>query len=89
MKWKTYQSNVCEQEKEYSLLYENGSEALFLPGRKEFSTLKRYKDETGKDYKRSALYLCTSDDLSKSEIKIARMMISIHIATSQSTTKKS
>ena len=48
-------------------VYEDGSQALFLPGTKEFFTLKRYKNETGKDYKRIVLYLCTNDDLSKNE----------------------
>ena len=66
-KWKAYQSNIYEEEKEYSLVYENGSQALFLPGTKEFFTLKRYKEETGKDYKRIVLYLCTNDDVTRSE----------------------
>ena len=66
-KWKAYQSNIYEEEKEYSLVYEDGTKALFLPGTKEFFTLKRYKEETGKDYKRIVLYLCTDDDVAKCE----------------------
>ena len=66
-KWKAYQSNIYEEEKEYSLVYEDGTKALFLPGTKEFFTLKRYKEETGKDYKRIVLYLCTDDDVEKCE----------------------
>ena len=62
-KWKAYQSNIYEEEKEYSLVYEDGTKALFLPGTKEFFTLKRYKEETGKDYKRIVFYLCTDDDV--------------------------
>ncbi len=29
--------------------------------------VKYYKEETGKDYKRIVLYLCTNDDVAKSE----------------------
>ena len=57
--WKAYQSNIYEEEIEYSSVYEDGRQALCLPGTKEFFTLKRYKEETGKDYK--------NDDMSKSE----------------------
>ena len=66
-KWKAYQSNIYEEEQEYLLVYENGTKALFLPGTKEFFTLKRYKEETGKDYKRIVLYLPTDDDVAKCE----------------------
>ena len=67
LKWKAYQSNIYDEEKEYSLVFEDGNEALFLPGTKEFFTLKRYKEETGKDYKRIVLYVCTKSDISRSE----------------------
>ena len=37
-------------------------EAVFLPGSKEFFSLKRYRNELGKDYKRMTLFLCTAAD---------------------------
>ena len=64
-KWKAYHSN--EFDEEYSLVYQDGQEALFLPGTKEFFTAKRYKEESGKDYKRITLYLCSNYDLKKNE----------------------
>ena len=67
LKWKAYQSNEYADGKEYALVFDDGKEAQFLPGSKEFFNLKRYKEETGKDYKRIVLYLCTTDDLSRSE----------------------
>ena len=38
-----------------------------MPGTKEFFTAKRYKEESGKDYKRITLYLCSNYDLKKNE----------------------
>ena len=42
-------------------MYEDGSHAIWVPGteRKEKFTLKRYKEEIGKDYKRITMFLCT------------------------------
>ena len=41
---------------------------LFMPGSpKEFFSLKRYQEETGKDFKRITLYLCTEADFRLSE----------------------
>ena len=42
------------------LLLENGKEAQFIPGscHKEFFSLKRYKEDLGKDYAKIVLYLC-------------------------------
>ena len=39
-KWKACQSNIYEEEKNYSLVYEDGNQALFLPGTKEFFHLE-------------------------------------------------
>jgi hypothetical protein len=66
-KWKAYHSNDFAEDEEYSLVYQDGQEALFLPGTREFFTLKRYKEESGKDYKRITLYLCSKDDLRRNE----------------------
>ena len=66
-KWKAYQSNDYEEGKEYALVFDDGKEAQFLLGSAEFFNLKRYKEETGKDYKWIVLYLCTLDDLTRSE----------------------
>ena len=51
----------------YCLLLENGKEALFLPGGKEFFTLKRYREEVGKEFSKIILYLCTRSDFDTSE----------------------
>ena len=42
-------------------------EAQFPPGTTKFFNLTRYRFETGKDYKRIVLYLCTRADLQISE----------------------
>ena len=62
-KWRAYHSDCYKEEAEYVLLYENGNEAQFLPGPDtEFFSLKRYKEELGKEYNRICLYLCTKED---------------------------
>ena len=62
VKWSAYYSNLM-QDKEYVLLYEDGSRAVFMPsGCKEFFDLSKYKEELGCDYRRICLYLCTEDD---------------------------
>ena len=59
---------VTKREEEgYQLLYESGKDAQFLPGTTEFFSLKRYREEIGKDYKSIVLYLCTNEDLIASE----------------------
>ena len=51
------------QDKEYMLLYEDGNQALFMPGgTKHFFNLSKYKEELGHEYRRICLYLCTVDD---------------------------
>ena len=41
---------------------------MFLPGSyREFFTLKKYKEELGKDYNKITLFLCTRDDFSRHE----------------------
>ena len=62
-KWKAFYSHLYAESNEYVLLYENGEEALFLPGsKKEFFSLERYQQELGKDFNRITLFLCTSLD---------------------------
>lgn len=52
----------CEKE-EFRLVLPDGSDALFLPGRKrEFFNLETYKNDVGKPYKRITLFLCTASD---------------------------
>lgn len=65
-KFKAYHSNCYKEGEEYRLLYESGKDAQFLPGT-EFFSLKRYREEIGKDYKSIVLYLCTNEDLNASE----------------------
>ena len=67
-KWKAFYSHLYVESNEYVLLYENGEEALFLPGsKKEFFSLERYQQELGKDFNRITLFLCTSFDYSISQ----------------------
>lgn len=62
-KWKLFHSDCYDEKEDYMLLLEDGKEALFLPGsHKEFFTLKRYREELGKDYNKIILYLCTRSD---------------------------
>jgi hypothetical protein len=53
--------------KEHVLVYEDGSHAQLMPGGKSFFQLDNYKAEVGKDFKRIILYLCTTEDLNRSE----------------------
>lgn len=63
-KWKNFHNNLYEEGKEYTILLQDGQEAIFLPGsRKEFFSLKRYKEELLKDYKRLTFFLCSTEDL--------------------------
>ncbi|XP_028412774.1 uncharacterized protein LOC114535677 [Dendronephthya gigantea] len=63
LKWKAFYSHLYSESDEYVMLYENGEEAIFLPGSaKEFFSLERYQQELGKDYNRITLFLCTSLD---------------------------
>ena len=64
-KWRAFNSDLYDENEDYILLLENGEEAQFLPGSsasKEFFSLKRYKEETGKDYNKIVLYLCKLSD---------------------------
>ena len=62
-KWKIFNKTMIEENENYMLLYEDGSEAVFLPGgAKEFFVLSRYREELGRDYRRIILYLCKAKD---------------------------
>ena len=64
MKWSAFHSDVFESMEEYILLLSNCEEAQYLPGGKaEFFTLKRYKEELGRDYNKITLFLCKKQDL--------------------------
>ena len=66
-KWKAYHSNKFIEDEEYCLTYQDGQEVLFLPGTTKFFSAKRYREESGKDYKRITLYLCRKDYLRRNE----------------------
>ena len=66
-KFKAYHCNYYKEAQKYCLLYESGKDAQFLPGTTEFFSLKRYREEIGKDYKCIVLYLCTYEDFLASE----------------------
>lgn len=61
-KWRSFHSNLYEDELSYELLYEDGQKALFLPGSAELFSLQRYQEEVGKDFNKITLFLCSSDD---------------------------
>eukprot|EP00794_Sanderia_malayensis_P016405 gene16405-18042_t len=62
-KWSAFHSDVFEDTEEYILLLSNFEKAQFLPGAKaEFFTLKRYKEELGRDYNKITLFLCKQRD---------------------------
>ena len=49
IKWKTYHTNDFIEQKEYTVVYPDGQEALFLPGTKEFFFSKTIE---GRDWER-------------------------------------
>ena len=61
-KWRSFHSNLYDDELSYELLYEDGQKALFLPGSSELFSLQRYQEEVGKDFNKITLFLCSSDD---------------------------
>lgn len=62
-KWKVFNKAMIEENENYMLLYDDGSEAIFLPGQgKQFFVLSRYKEELGRDYRRIVLFLCKEED---------------------------
>ena len=64
-KWKAFHSDLYDETEQCVLVFESGNEAQFLPGTsasKDFFSLKRYKEETRKDYNKIVLYLCTLSD---------------------------
>ena len=55
-KFRTYYSNCSVEGEKCLLLYDNdGCDSQFMPGTKDIFCLKKYHDETGKDYKRIVL----------------------------------
>ena len=66
--WKNFHSNLYQPSETYVLLYEDGKKAILLPGSNdECFSLKRYREEVGRDYKRITLFLCTEHDFDKSD----------------------
>lgn len=68
-KWRSFHSNLYDDELSYELLYEDGQKALFLPGSSELFSLQRYQEEVGKDFNKITLFLCSSDDYHRAEDK--------------------
>ena len=67
-KWESFHSDCYDEEEDYMLLLEDGKEALFLPGaHREFFTLKKYREELGKDHNKIILFLCTRSDFKLNE----------------------
>lgn len=60
---KVFNKTLIEEEENYLLLYEDGNEALFLPGQTQnFFVLSKYKEELRRDYRRIVLFLCAEKD---------------------------
>ncbi|XP_028417210.1 uncharacterized protein LOC114541494 [Dendronephthya gigantea] len=66
-KWKNFNSNLYQPEEVYLLLYEDERNAILLPGSNENFSLKRYREEIGKDYKNITFYLCSSSDFDQAD----------------------
>jgi len=66
-KFQAYFSNHVFESEQYVLLLESGSHAQFMPGTTQPFCLNKYREETGKDYKRIVLYLCTLSDFQEHE----------------------
>ena len=56
-KFQAYHSDIVDTNEDYVLLLESGEEAQFIPGScpKEFFSLKRYREDLGKDYAKIVL----------------------------------
>lgn len=68
-KWKTYHKDLYDEVAEYTLLLDDRQEACFMPGTQaEFFQFNKYKEGIMKDYKRIALFLCSTEDFKESTI---------------------
>ena len=55
---------MTEDGENYMLSYDNGNEAMFMPGQtQDFFVLSKYREELGRDYRRIVLFLCTEENL--------------------------
>ena len=62
-KWKLFNKAMIEEDGNYTLLYEDGNEALFMPGQtQDFFLLSKYKEELRGDYRIIVLFLCMEKD---------------------------
>ena len=61
-KWRSFHSNLYDDELSYEVLYEDGQKVLFLPGSTQLFSLQRYQEEVVKDFNKITLFLCSSDD---------------------------
>ncbi|XP_035466662.2 zinc finger MYM-type protein 4 isoform X3 [Scophthalmus maximus] len=55
------------EDREYVLLYPDGSQTTHIPGTETPFTIEKYKKAIGKAYQRITMYICTLEDLSKSD----------------------
>ena len=55
---------MTEDGENYMLSYDNGNEAMFMPGQThDFFVLSKYREELGRDYRKIVLFLCTEENL--------------------------
>ena len=60
--------NAESQDQEYQLLYPDGSQAVFLPGKPgKFFSLQEYKDDLSSPFNAIKLYLCSVSDVNSFE----------------------
>ena len=58
-KWKILNKAMIEDDENY-MLYDDGSETLFMPGQtQDFFVLSKYREELGRDYRRIVYFLRT------------------------------
>ena len=55
-KFRTFYKDLLDTECEHVLTFENGDVANIIPGTTEEFILKKYKEETGKDFKNIVLF---------------------------------
>ena len=81
-KWRAYYSNLYYPDQNYLLVYEDGQIVNFLPGTNEPFSLKRYHEESGIDYNRINLCLCTTEDhncMVMKDLKVILKMSPLHL----------
>ena len=67
VKWEQYKKDLYDSYGDYKLFFKNGEEVNKLSGTSIDFVLWKFKNELGKDYKRTVFYLCKGNDYQLSE----------------------